>query len=374
MRSVKRIFEEKRMSFEELCDLILQISEICSRMSSYLLEESRFLLDPGYIYRDLENDVLHIIYLPFDYEESEKSYQKLSDFFLEKIDHKDERSVNIAYNFYKMAKEPLFSLEGFCALIEKEKTHKSEINTNRELAMPDINEPTNSSFEEDSSNNIESFDNHNTCPKYKNWLSALISGVFAVLLYSGYIVLSDVSIYASYLAIMAIILGVVTIGLLVRNIIVGICIYREGKLEIPIEPVSIDDYWGDALDSPTPKGVDKVEAEDEDEDVTQFFDVSTPKEVHFIKWTEDGVEYNKEIKTFPLLIGKKKEETDCVINDVSISRKHASLDERFGKLYLKDCKSTNGVYVNGSRIKPEEEVEITQKDEIYFGKVPVTVV
>ena len=44
----------------------------------------------------------------------------MSDFILEKIEHKEEHAVSIAYQFYRMSKEKLFSMIGFCSIIEKE--------------------------------------------------------------------------------------------------------------------------------------------------------------------------------------------------------------------------------------------------------------
>ena len=50
-----------------------------------------------------------------------------------------------------------------------------------------------------------------------------------------------------------------------------------------------------------------------------------------------------------VLIGRT-DQGDIVINDSSVSRKHASIESRDGRFLLQDLKSTNGTFVNGESI------------------------
>ncbi len=372
MRSIKRIYSEKRMSFEDLCELVSQIADVFAYMSSYLMDETRFIMNPEYLYRDMETETLKLIYVPFDVDKAVSSgFSELSDFFLDKIDHKNEHAVNIAYQFYKMSKEPLFSLIGFCSLIEKEQLSCSLQEDESERAIDQNVSPI--VFEDDYMSEInESEDAGNSSITRVSWISSLIAAIVGILLYAAYIILKGVTIYASYLILLSILAGIICVGLSVRNIVLIVLTRKEDSIEIPREPVTIDDYWGKG-EAESPKSINTSTEAFEDEETT-FFDIEVKKTIHYIRWTEESIDYNKEIASYPFVIGKKREEVDCYISDSSISRQHASIDERFGKLYLKDLNSTNGVFVNGSRIKPDEEVEIAENDEIYFGKVPVTVV
>ncbi len=54
---------------------------------------------------------------------------------------------------------------------------------------------------------------------------------------------------------------------------------------------------------------------------------------------------------------------EVVLTDPTVSREHALLEWRDGKLYLTDLKSKNGTYVNGSRItehclKPGDQIQV----------------
>ena len=57
----------------------------------------------------------------------------------------------------------------------------------------------------------------------------------------------------------------------------------------------------------------------------------------------------------------------------SVSRQHAKLQRRGGRLYLvEDVGTTNGTFVNGERISPGEPVEVSAGDLLRFGLVELT--
>lgn len=72
---------------------------------------------------------------------------------------------------------------------------------------------------------------------------------------------------------------------------------------------------------------------------------------------------------FPYTIGKMAGCVDCVLTDASISRLHARIERKEGRLFLTDMNSTNGTYKNGLQMGPSETLEIEPGDEIRFGKL-----
>jgi pSer/pThr/pTyr-binding forkhead associated (FHA) protein len=62
-----------------------------------------------------------------------------------------------------------------------------------------------------------------------------------------------------------------------------------------------------------------------------------------------------------------REGPDVLIPDATVSRKHAQITVSGNAVKLTDFGSTNGTTVNGSRIAPNEEVELKANDEIGFG-------
>lgn len=71
---------------------------------------------------------------------------------------------------------------------------------------------------------------------------------------------------------------------------------------------------------------------------------------------------------FPCVLGSRQDCVDILLNDRSVSRMHAQIDESQGKLFLYDLNSTNGTFLNGQRLKAEER-EIKEGDEIQIGNV-----
>lgn len=71
----------------------------------------------------------------------------------------------------------------------------------------------------------------------------------------------------------------------------------------------------------------------------------------------------------PCTIGKAKGMVDYGIEDSSVSRMHARVECRNGHYILTDLNSTNGTYVNGMPLTPNEQIEIEPGDEIRFGNM-----
>ena len=50
-----------------------------------------------------------------------------------------------------------------------------------------------------------------------------------------------------------------------------------------------------------------------------------------------------------------------------ISRIHARLEQQDGQIYLVDCNSTNGTYLNGVRLEPNRRYPVQAGDEIMLA-------
>src|SRR4051812_46481738 len=66
----------------------------------------------------------------------------------------------------------------------------------------------------------------------------------------------------------------------------------------------------------------------------------------------------------------RTEGNDLVLNHPSVSRKHARFEQRTGKWWIVDLKSTNGVKVNGNLVA---EAAVAAGDPILVGSVQVEV-
>lgn len=68
----------------------------------------------------------------------------------------------------------------------------------------------------------------------------------------------------------------------------------------------------------------------------------------------------------PTLIGRA-DDAGWKIADPAVSRRHARVRVRGQAVFIQDLGSRHGTFVNGSRLKPDEEVEIRQGDVIALG-------
>jgi pSer/pThr/pTyr-binding forkhead associated (FHA) protein len=90
----------------------------------------------------------------------------------------------------------------------------------------------------------------------------------------------------------------------------------------------------------------------------------------------DGLEKGKQyiLKSQVTRIGAVAQEgglqNDIVIRDLdhSISRFHCEIHQVKGKLYLLDCNSANGTYINGRRVRSEQPARIGRGSRIGLGR------
>lgn len=64
-------------------------------------------------------------------------------------------------------------------------------------------------------------------------------------------------------------------------------------------------------------------------------------------------------------IGKDQRQVEfCVTNNTSISRRHAEIRQKNGAFYLVDLNSTNGTFLNGQKLSPNQEMILKSGDRI----------
>lgn len=73
------------------------------------------------------------------------------------------------------------------------------------------------------------------------------------------------------------------------------------------------------------------------------------------------------IRKFPFLLGKMEDVCDGCLSHPEISRIHARLEQQNGQIYLVDCNSTNGTYLNGVRLEPNRRYPVQEGDEIILA-------
>ncbi|MFC1579735.1 FHA domain-containing protein [Thermodesulfobacteriota bacterium] len=88
--------------------------------------------------------------------------------------------------------------------------------------------------------------------------------------------------------------------------------------------------------------------------------------IHILNGSEKGQSF--EIEGDAIHLGRSSA-NDIKLKDNSISRRHLCVRMDGDTYYVKDLKSTNGTVVQGLRITPETEVEVTQGIPIAIGNI-----
>lgn len=339
-RNLVEIYKDKEMDLEEMTKIFQGLLPILEELRNYLLTEKMIYLDPQYIFEQEDETGYCVVILPW--QDENPNFRKMAEFFLEKINQKDENGVNAAYHFYRQQSQEPFSLYHFMPVLEKEnilkrqKKHKEEI--------PCIPKPQEWKIEEVESNpQVEVREQENNTGGGAKYFILVIT--FLGLAAQFFQPIPN-RIKISCLA----------VSLLSFLLFLSLLLLKKDKKkeEKPQRTEPIEEEWevGETL----------------------FFESQENEEEWKLQWKERGRLKQSVIDSFPCKIGKIKEEVSIVISDVSVSRIHCQLIKRENKIAIMDLNSTNGTCLNGIPLKNGEIIEIEKNDEILVGKVKILVV
>ncbi len=356
-RNLVQEYQDKEMQLEDMIVIFQKITPILEELRAYLLNENMAVMDPEYIYIDLENDSLHILILPWNSEE--KTLHKLAEFFLEKINHKDENGVNAAYLFYRQQSQSHFSWYHFLPVLEKESILKRQkIKEKKNISLENSDsyiEPWKSMEEKETEeitlHELEERELTTGSSRKSNKIVCSVILILAIVL----LMLSFLPIVNSILKI-----SCIAFSLLLFIIFLFFVLFKENRREIVQNNEKQEEY-----------SVQKIDIEGKE---TVFFDSYENDNYLKLQWKERGRKKQFILKEFPCTVGKMKEEVSMIISDISVSRVHCRFIEKEDKICIMDLNSTNGTFLNGLPVKNGEILEIEKNDEILIGKVRVSVV
>ena len=353
-RSLLQEYRDKEMHLEDMTFLFQQISVVLEELRTYLINENLVVMNPEYIYQDLEDGRLSVLVVPWNLEE--KTIQKFAEFFLEKMNHKDENGVNAAYHFYRQQSQHNFSFDQFLSILEKEnilKRQKLNEAENREWNpypessfeyLEDREVKEKNSFLTDRTKKTE----EETISKDGRRFVVLFLVAVAFLSFS-FLPMTNVFLKISCRAFSILFFVFSFVTFLVK-----------GKTKIKKEIEELEEIPTQEVDI----GIKE----------TVFFDSCDNEEYLKLQWKERGRKKQFVLKDFPCTVGKMKEEVSLCISDISVSRIHCKFVEKEGKPAILDMNSTNGTFLNGLPVKTGEILEIEKNDEILLGKVTLHVV
>lgn len=397
-----QMFRRKTIGRQWIKDFVWNLKRISCELNRFLLDISNVIWYPDKIFQDLEDNRWSFLYFP--YYKGENGFRNLLEFIIEKIDYQDEKLVECAYKMYEQ-----YDCFGADYLVEKIYKDVMELDNNSEAGdLPETETDIDvSSGPLGEGRRMESM-NHpaediiaKTESADVNADKKPVSGVyeFGRNMFGEY----DEEADGCESADNGYMFGTGRRKEKIERMEkidkrAGINVSNKGKTK---ERKGLLSFWestrkkdkeareknriknhyildGGIIDESAERFVDGV-AEASDFYKCDKASGEIGKTVYIENVAEDKDNrrrlFDSDGKMLCLLeedsvvIGKKRDESDMVIDNASVSRVHARIFYSNGDYMLEDLNSTNGTFKNGLRLKPYEKRKLMQGDEIKLGSV-----
>lgn len=107
--SFKTIHEKINLTYGEMRSLVEDLLQTIQTLRKYMLDANRLLLEPEFIFCDGEKH--YFCYYPSSEENVKEAFHRLTEFFVQEVNYKDEEGVHFAYTMHKMTMEEHYSIE-----------------------------------------------------------------------------------------------------------------------------------------------------------------------------------------------------------------------------------------------------------------------
>ncbi|MCM1135177.1 MAG: FHA domain-containing protein [Clostridium sp.] len=367
-QSLFSIYDGKNIGMEELRKFFMQLKGVSDRLQKYLLDGSCLVLQPEYIFQDMESGECFFLYYP---DAEEGTFSQLINFFLSKVDNEDMEAVGLIYKMADLIEREQFVqdevLKWFqddivdCMEEKKEAGNFKEISGSGVPAREEFcfseEESGNGDLEKDCKEKEEKENKKNIFHKILFVWGMWVLGIGSLIYLKYYFELTyreNIYLVAGGIFMTALVLAFsawAVYGGRIKN--------REKEKNTENQEESYNYIDASEYDAP-------ASAADSGNTV-------------FIPWTEncENKLYSMDKKNkchidlgkLPLTVGKLAGAVDMVIKEQSISRMHAKFSRVGNSIYVSDLNSTNGTFKNGMRLTPNTSEMIEPGDEIRLGKL-----
>ena len=394
-QSVASMYETKKMGLEDLRLIFGGFVQAMEEMAEYLMDPGQLLVQPEYMYLDVEKKKLYFCCMPGKAGDVREDFRVLTEYILPKIDHEDGDAVILGYGVYRRALEDTFHLE-----YVKEEIYKGR--DSREKRIPESckekeidkekgqfreqyeNQSGDSPWEMETANPFENRDREDgkksPVSLGKKILFSIL-GAFILIITAGAAVLGFLpGLQAGViLSGCAVFLGTGMLVYRFRKKHKGSIEKKRGRQEIreiQREPIwkteqEKESGWQPQMSAEEEMSVPQtLEEEPKAKDFGETVVLSAgvvqgPATLVSREPGELATIYLQEDMT---VIGKMETAVDAVIDLPTVSRIHAKIRRRDQEYYLSDLNSRNGTAVNGRLLKEGEDYQLQNEDEVDFAQ------
>lgn len=414
-QTLRQVYETVNIKSREMEQLLTGIGNGIEHAQQYLLSGTDLLLDPEYIYFNIETGQVHLCFVPFSEEVNRNSFLILAEFILKKLDHGDRRAVELGYELFGQASQEHFSLQESLKLLLKEKKEPTETAKWSEDADEILGEERQDAEElfedfleeEEQESRGKNFGRKRKKagkakekPQKEKWQKetwqkerrqngkvhwrmigicaaaiSIVSLLFAGIVYFARLDLTQTG-------------GLAFLFLAVIWIIYSIVESRKEKNkkkhwleeEVPEEDEFAERllenlYWeegrseyGTAHKTGNKTGYRRDDNWESDSDdicgetkcLTEMNAGVSLRLVSLLRGEYPDIRIDQD----KMILGKKREQVTICLHQDCISRIHAKIEKRKDQYFITDLNSTNGTFVNGERLLPNEQRRILPGDKI----------
>lgn len=391
-QSVASMYETKKMGLEDLRLIFGGFVQAMEEMAEYLMNPGQLLVQPEYMYLDVEKKKLYFCCMPGKAGDVREDFRVLTEYILPKIDHEDGDAVILGYGVYRRALEDTFHLE-----YVKEEIYKGR--DSREKRIPESckekeidkekgqfreqyeNQSGDSPWEMETANPFENRDREDG---KKSPVSLQKKILFSILGASVLIITAGAAVLGFLPGLQA---GVILSGC-AAFLGIGMLAYRfrkkhkgsiekkRGRQEMQRDPIwkteqEEENGWQPQMSAEEEMSVPQtLEEEPKAKDFGETVVLSAgvvqgPATLVSREPGELATIYLQEDMT---VIGKMETAVDAVIDLPTVSRIHAKIRRRDQEYYLSDLNSRNGTAVNGRLLKEGEDYQLQNEDEVDFAQ------
>lgn len=385
-----RVFEHRAAGAEDIRALALSLRETLEGIARYLLPDDGMVLEPEFIYMDLETKEMRFCYLPFCREEIRASFRGLAEYLLKSLNHEEEQAVLWGYQLYSKTSEENYRVR---AVLESLRGKLETVKKEKEPVCEDKKKQSNAGREEKNQRQpvSQGMTGQEYLKKKEKSRKEAILGITAILCVAG----------CAALAVFRVLTLTQTGGILF--LMAGVFYYLfTGKIEgnkgqreekqrkrRGEKSGTLENHKEGSRNKAMKRMADRLGKENrEEEEICDFQEDScdppydSQEEIYgqttllgkdtagrypVLVSVNPEVRENVEIKKEKFVIGKLRGQTDLTLNLPVVSRMHAEIERRDGKYFLVDLNSTNGTYLNGERLEANEYRQLSSGDEIIFA-------
>lgn len=401
-QSLTSLYDEKKLYFQDLQEIFGSFVDVIEKLAEYLLNPDQLVLRPEYIYMDVEKRKLYFCYLPGFNKSIRQQFQELTEYILPKLNHEDQKAVLLGYGIYRHALEDTFQLEHIKEEVYRIQSNGSMMENSKKESAESSQEKDGQSAVEDAekeflfmenpakaekknenrneNKNENRNENRKNTAQNRSKLWILLLGIvltvciLAAVTISGYLGYIRIPGTEQLIGVFLICMGV---GCLFAYLVQKKDSEESGKF---LECADIHTLEQIGFPGSEELHSSILEPADKNTERNEYVHGSGVRETYTsetVVLSEERVSgpatlvsrepgelatiYLKEDLT---VIGKLEGAADAVIALPTVSRLHAKIRKKEGEYYLSDLNSKNGTAVNGRLLKPEEEYQLKEEDEV----------